>query len=138
MNPSTNKKPIKNGTFAKLQSWMNAVGVPHWDFHNVIPDKTGEPNVADVDWKALEKQLQNRKVVICLGTFVTKVMKQLVNRIPDWPTKVILIDHPSPRNRNFNDPAYEPQMLRRLKKELDDGKTATLSDGRDANPVGDV
>lgn len=114
MNPSNNKKPIKNGTFAKLQAWMNSVGVPHWDFHNVVPDKTGEVKMDDVDWQELLEHIRDRKVVICLGGFVARVMKKMEYT----GIKTICIDHPSPRNRNFNDPGYEAQMLKRLKEEL--------------------
>lgn len=115
MNPSTKTKPFKNGTFCKLQDWMNKVGVPHWDFHNVVPDKTGEVKLADVDWELLYKKIKGRKVIICLGGFVARAVKGLTDvELP----KIIHIDHPSPRNRNFNDPAYEPQMLKRLKEEL--------------------
>jgi hypothetical protein len=121
MNPSENRKPIKNGTFCRLKKWMDEVGVPHWDFHNVVPDKTGEVKLEDVDWGELVKQVglsgaRQRKVIICLGGFVARVMKQ----VEFTGIKLIFIDHPSPRNRNFNDPAYEPAMLKRLKKELKD------------------
>lgn len=41
---------------------------------------------------------------------------------PSWQPatfpKRIVTDHPSPRNRKFNDPAYEKKMLKKLKGEL--------------------
>jgi G:T/U-mismatch repair DNA glycosylase len=116
MNPSANKKPIKNGTFARLQSWMNSVGVPHWDFVNVVPHIIGDVKIEDVPFDVLNAWTAGRKAIICLGTFVGRVIKKA--EVGD--AKIILIDHPSPRNRNFNDPAYEPEMLERLKKELKD------------------
>jgi len=125
MNPSSNKKPIKNGTFVRLQDWMNRAGVPHWDFHNVVPGKTGEVTREDVEWDLLKEQVDGRKVIICLGTFVSRVMAILKSmQYPLNDTVIISVDHPSPRNRNFNDPAYEPEMLERLKKELKDAKIA--------------
>lgn len=121
MNPSTNKKPIKNGTFCRLQDWMNKVGVPHWDFHNVVPHKTGDVKPDDVDWDLLKEQIDGRRVIICLGGMVARVIAILKSlKHPFDHTTVICIDHPSPRNRNFNDPAYETQMLKRLSKELKD------------------
>lgn len=113
MSPSTKTKPFKGGTFERLKSWMDRVGVPHWDFHNVIHDTPNSSNIKDVDWELLRERVRGRKVIIALGTFVSRVCKQEGFRF-------IAIDHPSPRNRNFNDPAYEPEMLKRLKKELKD------------------
>jgi hypothetical protein len=113
MNPSTKKKPIKNGTFCRLRRWMTEVGIPHWDFHNVVPQKVGDCSLTDVDWDLLKEKVKGRKVVICLGVFVARVVKGVVD-----PDVLILIDHPSPRNRNFNDPGYEISMLSRLKKSL--------------------
>ncbi len=109
--PSKNTKPFKGATFTKVQAWMNAVGVPHWDFHNVIPDVANSASLKDVNYPLLKQKLEGRKVVIALGTFVSGVLR--LSGIEH-----IKIDHPSPRNRNFNDPAYEPEMLRRLKAEL--------------------
>lgn len=114
MNPSNNTKPLKNGTFVKLNEWMKAVNVPHWDFHNVVPTKTGDVKMDDVDWNLLGKKCEGRKVIICLGVFVRSV----VEKATILHARIIRIDHPSSRNRNFNDPAYEPQMLARLRKEL--------------------
>jgi len=113
MSPSTKTKPFRGGTFERLQSWMTQVGVPHWDFHNVIPHVANSTSTKDIDWDLLGRKLEGRKVVIALGTWVSGVLKskEIVH---------IKVDHPSPRNRNFNDPAYEPAMLKRLKKEIHD------------------
>jgi hypothetical protein len=109
--PSSKTKPFKGATFTKVQEWMNTAGVPHWDFHNIIPHVANSTSTKDIDWELLKKKLQERKVVIALGTFVSGVLTRA-------GIEHIKIDHPSPRNRNFNDPAYEPEMLKRLKKEL--------------------
>ena len=110
---------MKNGTFARLQDWMNRVGVPHWDFWNAVPEKTGDVKMEDVDWEKLYAHLAGRRVVIALGGFATRVAKQAL-KYDSSGIVLIAIDHPSPRNRNFNDPAYEGEMLKRLKKELKD------------------
>jgi hypothetical protein len=98
---------------------MTSVGVPHWDFWNVVPEKTGDVKMEDVDWDKLWEVIGQRKAVVCLGGFVARVAKRAAMYRSD-PINLIFIDHPSPRNRNFNDPAYEPEMLTRLKKELKD------------------
>lgn len=118
MNPSTNKKPIKNGTFCRLKTWMDKVGVPHWDFHNVVPEKTGDVKMEDVDWDQLYEKCQDRKAIITLGGFAKRAVECMIRNCAVIGADIISIDHPSPRNRNFNDPAYEPEMLKRLKEEL--------------------
>lgn len=111
MSPSTRTKPFKNGTFCRLKQWMDTVGIPHWDFHNVIPDVANSMKMEDVAVEALQEWVKDRKVIIALGAFVSRVCTKY-----DIPH--IRVDHPSPRNHNFNDPAYEPEMLRRLQEEL--------------------
>jgi uracil-DNA glycosylase len=49
--------------------------------------------------------------VIALGCWVSSVLKR--NGIEH-----LKIDHPSPRNRNFNDPTYEGRMLTVLREYL--------------------
>lgn len=104
-------KPHCNGTLVRLDSWMKQSGQREWSFHNVIPDVAGSCCIHDVDSNALLKAAHCKSVIIALGGFVYNVCAR--HGIDSFK-----IDHPSPRNRNFNDAAYEPKVVARLKKFL--------------------
>ena len=109
--PSTRTKPTANGTFVRLKKWMDAVDLPCWSFHNVIPNKINSYKMEDVDVEALNKAIKGKHLVIALGGFVSRVCKK--HKIPH-----LMIDHPSPRNRKFNNPDYEAGMLQDFKLHL--------------------
>jgi len=111
--PSTKTEPFSNGTFARLKRWCDTVNLTEWDFHNVIPNKINSYDMKDVDIFALHDAVYNKKVVIALGGFVSKVCSKY--KIDHYK-----IDHPSPRNRSLNDPQYEKQMLKKLKAYLNE------------------
>ena len=109
--PSSNTKPNKNGTYSRLSKWLEVVDVHAFAFHNVIPDKINSYDIKDVQYRKLHAVTHGRKKIIALGGFVERVCKKY--NIPHYK-----IDHPSPRNRNLNDPKYEQQMLKRLRDYL--------------------
>lgn len=113
--PSSNIKQTKNGTFSKLRGWMEWVGEPAWAFHNVIPNKINSYNMSDVDTDKLESVVRNKKVIIALGGFVSRVCTK-------YGISHIKIDHPSPRNRNLNSIEYEIAMLQRLQHDIAEHK----------------
>jgi hypothetical protein len=111
--PSSNTKPLKNGTYNRLMNWCGFVGISMFAFHNVIPNKINSYDINDVDEDALYEAVQGKTIIIALGGFVERVCKK-------YKIDCYKIDHPSPRNRNLNDPHYEQQMLKNLKKYLDE------------------
>lgn len=114
MSPAPiNRKPFANCTLLRLDRWMKQAGQPEWSFHNAIPGIPGSFDMKDVDGKALKKAVKGKKVVIALGSFVERACKK--HQIDSFK-----VDHPSPRNRNFNDPSYEAQMVERLRQFLKD------------------
>ena len=106
-----NRKPFANCTLLRLDRWMKQAGQPEWSFHNAIPDIAGSFDMKDVDSEALLRAVKGKQTVIALGSFVERVCKK--HGIDSFK-----VDHPSPRNRNFNDAAYEPAMVKRLKQFL--------------------
>jgi len=105
--PSSKTKPFKNGTFARLSKWLDYAEINEWSFHNVIPNKINSYDMNDVDSEALLKAVEGKSLIIALGGFVSKVCKYDISHVS--------IDHPSPRNRNLNDPKYEKALMEKLK-----------------------
>jgi hypothetical protein len=116
MSPSKHSdKPRKNGTCNTLATWMRIVGCHEWDFYNVIPHTVNSTSMSDVDPIELLYTTQNRVKIVALGGFVSRVCNKY--NVPHYR-----IDHPSPRNRNFNDPNYQARMLAGLDRYLWDGR----------------
>lgn len=113
ISPSTKIKGFKNGTFDRLQRWCDSVGLKAFDFHNVIPDVANGSKLDQVNHEQLFQKVKGKSKVIALGGFVSKVCYK-------YSISHYKIDHPSPRNRNFNDPSYEVQMLYGLRKYIND------------------
>lgn len=113
MNPSntpgtTTGVERKNSTFERLYKWFDYAGVRYFSFVNTT-DKRGEVTVHDIDWKTLGSCVEGYDVVFAMGGFASCALKKLniSHRV---------LPHPSPRNRSFNDPTYEPRVMRELKK----------------------
>ena len=116
MNPSSYPSPIdgklkKNHTFDRLNKWFSFAGVNHFSFVN-CSDKVGEIKYFDVDYPTLEGCLKYHTKVFALGGFASTVLKRL-NKTH------IMLPHPSPRNRKFNDPKYEPLVMEQLKEYME-------------------
>jgi len=109
--PSSKVTPCKNGTFARLKTWMNMADQPSWAFHNVIPNKINSYKMEDVDESALFDAVHDKKLVIALGGFVSRVCKK-------YNIDHIKIDHPSPRNRNLNSIKYELSIIQKIHDEI--------------------
>lgn len=113
MSPSTKTKSFKNGTFDRLQRWCDQVELKAFDFHNVIPNVANGSSIDQVDVEELTRKVQGKTKIVALGGFVSKACYK-------YGISHYKIDHPSPRNRNFNDPTYEVKMLEDLRKYLND------------------
>lgn len=116
MNPSsysspTNGKEKKNHTFDRLYRWFDYAGVDYFSFVN-CSDKVGEITLSDVDYDTLNVCLKYHTHVFALGGFSSSVLKRL-NR------SHIVLPHPSPRNRKFNDPKFEPLLMKELKEYME-------------------
>ena len=84
---------------------------PSWAFHNVIPNKINSYKMEDVDESALFDAVHDKKLVIALGGFVSRVCKK-------YNIDHIKIDHPSPRNRNLNSIKYELSIIQKIHDEI--------------------
>jgi hypothetical protein len=112
MAPSLLKKGTKKGlSLERLQGWMDFCGFPEYDFHNIIQTPVTIPRMKNVSIELLHYAVNERRAVITLGTFVSSVCEKLGIDHYSLP-------HPSPRNRKFNDPDFEPKMLILLKEYL--------------------
>ena len=85
--PSSNTKPLKNGTYNRLMNWCDFVGISMFAFHNVIPNKINSYDINDVDEEALYEAVKDKKIVIALGGFVERVCKK-------YKIDCYKIDHP--------------------------------------------
>jgi len=106
INPSnrhTRVRVYKNSTFSTLLRWMDHLGIKNFSFINCI-DVRGEYKSNKIDYNLLEKSINKKYKVLALGDFPSKALKKL--NIDHFK-----LPHPSPRNRQLNDKAFESLIL---------------------------
>lgn len=106
INPSnrhTKVRIYKNSTFDRLHKWMDHLQVENFSFINCI-DVRGEYKSNKIDYNFLEKSINKTYKVLALGDFPSKALKKLNIHHFKLP-------HPSPRNRQLNDKAFESLIL---------------------------
>jgi hypothetical protein len=104
ISPAKTPRLSSSSSFARLKRWCLEAGIESWDFHNLIPHVPGSEDPRDILEAELLERVRGKEMVVALGTFVHA---QLRRRGIDS----IRIDHPSPRNRNFNDPSHEGKVV---------------------------
>jgi len=95
-------------TTRRLNRWMDEAGVTAHAFTNVIAYHVEVEHNDHVDWERVREKTKGFDRIITLGGFTSSVLTRL--RIPH-----LALPHPSPRNRKFNDPAFEPTVIQQLK-----------------------
>jgi len=106
INPSnrhTQIKVYKNSTFDKLHRWMDHLDIKYFSFINCI-DSRGEYKSNKIDYDSLENSINKAYKVLTLGDFPSKALNKL--NIDHFK-----LPHPSPRNRQLNDKAFESLIL---------------------------
>ena len=113
MNPSNTRENVKvrkNSTVDRLNRWMSVIDVHHYSFVNAVEHR-GEVTHKDVDQILLRNAAKDYKYVVALGGFASKALDKIrVNHFK--------LPHPSPRNRQLNDPTYAEYRLNELKQYL--------------------
>lgn len=86
---------------------MDAIGVKHWGFLNVISEP-GEYSKLTFDTEFVTSILNGEEKIIALGGFVSSFLnKQGIAHFP--------LQHPSPLNRNLNCKEFEKRILEECK-----------------------
>lgn len=89
----------------RLLGWCDKVGLQHWGFINVL-EKPGSTDIWESSGE-FAKYLGGMRVV-ALGGLASRACTK-------YGVPHLALDHPSPRNRNFNDSGYEIRVIRKLK-----------------------
>lgn len=109
INPS-GKKYRKNCSLDRLHKWMAILGYTYYSFSNVIP-YTGKYKKNMVDINALFEYSKEHDKIISLGRFVSDILNE--QNIDHF-----LMPHPSPLNRQLNDPMFEEMALKKCSEYL--------------------
>ena len=113
MNPSN--KPTLQGktssTFKRLEKWMDYFNVEYFSFVNTFDYEKNNPSQSDINFSRLFLLTRNYDKILALGSFVSCALGKI-------HVKHFQMPHPSPRNRKFNDPLYERQILSECKMYL--------------------
>lgn len=108
-NPSA-KPPRKESTLTRVERWAKILGV-EYEFANVIEHHVKKESVNDVSFIRILHLTMKYDKILTLGKFSDSVLTKM--KIEHYA-----LPHPSPRNRQFNDPTFEEKTLQKL---LDSG-----------------
>jgi hypothetical protein len=109
MNPGRWAPSHKNSALHRLNKWMTHAGVEHYSFTNVYHEQ-GNFSLRDVDYGFLLSIVSlHQGIVFALGGMASSALLRY-----DYPH--VKLPHPSSRNRRFNDPAFEPQVMDRIRR----------------------
>jgi len=111
INPSNGPAHQQSPTIKRLNRWMDRLGVNYYAFTNVI-HQTGPYKQSMVDKEALLCYIKNYNKVIALGPFVSKTLNRL-------GIEHYVLPHPSPLNRQLNDPEFEVMKLTECKRYME-------------------
>lgn len=108
-NPSA--KAAKNGnTFPRLNDWVDKLGLDTFAFMNAYPHP-GKCSVSQVNLDNLREALYNSVKVVALGNFAAEaLMKAGIDHFK--------LPHPSPLNRQINDPTFINKCLTECREYL--------------------
>lgn len=98
-------------TLKRLYRWMDECEVHTFSFMNLVGYHAPDLKLKDIDTDFVCQSLSGYKKVVALGGLATKFCER--NGINH-----IAAPHPSPRNRKFNDKAFEPAFINTLKEYL--------------------
>ncbi len=92
---------------------MSECGVKHFSFVNSFDYEKSSPEAKDADLEKLRVCSTGYTKVLALGGFASSALNKLKIRHERLP-------HPSPRNRQFNDPSFERAVVRRISEYLNE------------------
>lgn len=108
LNPSKASGTKHGPALRRLYSWAEEINLPIFSFTNLSDDPNWDLKFNSIDKNFVVQALSNHSIIVSLGSQVHNTLKRLGYDSFKMP-------HPSPLNRQLNDPNYEKQMLSELK-----------------------
>ena len=113
LNPSKSRA-VKNGSALKrLHEWADYLNLPIFSFTNLSDDPHWDFKFKSLDKDFIVQSVQNYDIIVSLGSQVHSTLKRL-------GFDSFKLPHPSPLNRQINDPTYIKHQLDQLKEYLYD------------------
>jgi len=100
LNPSKNSGATRRGSaLHRLHEWADYLGLRHYSFGNLSDDPHWDFKFKSLDENFIVQMVQGYDIIVSLGTQVHSTLKRL-------GFESFKLPHPSPLNRQINDPAY--------------------------------
>lgn len=108
LNPSKSSGTKRGPALRRLYSWAEQINLPIFSFINLSDDPNWDFKFKSINKDFIVQSLSDYSIIVSLGSQVHNTLKRLGFDSFQMP-------HPSPLNRQLNDPEYEKQMLNELK-----------------------
>jgi len=109
LNPSKKRGANYGPALSRLYRWADQINLPIFSFTNLSDAPECDLKFKSIDKKFIVQTISNYSIIVSLGSQVHNTLKRLGFDSFKMP-------HPSPLNRQLNDPDYEKQMLSELKR----------------------
>lgn len=100
-----------NPSINRLNRWLDDCGVRIYSFSNASAHRATSLKMADIDETYIKQITHSYNKILSLGNEVNNILTKM-------GIEHYALPHPSPLNRKFNDKAYEPKIINKLKAYL--------------------
>jgi len=100
-----------NPSINRLNRWLDACDVRIYSFTNACAHRATSLKKADIDETYITQVSSKYNKILTLGNEVNNILTKM-------GIEHYALPHPSPLNRKFNDKAYEPKIINKLKTYL--------------------
>lgn len=109
LNPTKLAVPRKGGAVHRFSQWLDEMCIDMVSFTNLSPDPYWDGK--EIDESLLRESMVGHSKIIVWGNSVSKYLKKM-------GIDHFVLPHPSPLNRQVNDPEFIGQKLRECKEYL--------------------
>ena len=113
LNPSKSRAVKSGSALKRLHEWADYLDLQIFSFTNLSDDPYWDFKFKSLDKDFIVQSVQNYGIIVSLGSQVHSTLKRL-------GFDSFKLPHPSPLNRQINDPTYIKHQLDQLKEYLYD------------------
>lgn len=109
LNPTKLAVPRKGGAVHRFSRWLDEIGIDIVSFTNLSPDPHWDGK--QIDESFLRQSMEGYSKIVVWGNSVSKYLKKM-------DVEHFVLPHPSPLNRQINNPEFIAQKLKECKEYL--------------------
>ena len=118
MNPSKSRAVYSGSALARLRKWTAELDLQFFTFINLSNDVNWDRKFDTIDKDFVCTSIEDCDIIITLGTMVSAYLKRLGYK------EHFVLPHPSPLNRQINDPKFIAMKLSECRRYIDENSNS--------------